>query len=235
MAGVNSEEFKAERKVDPAAAFQSIQEREAKQRELEQHKWTLDEVQELDRRSRLDVAATREYEALLPYIEASNKRGDFLYPHQMDRKQAQEYAESKGARGEVWSGAELRVISNTPDLWREYGKDIRLAQDTGRLFGGREGANFAGEDQREGTPGHERFKRELNAKLERIDHYRQAQQLITAAHDYAEELQAAGMQPRSISRELKKRVEQITALDHRYYPVREIPGYRELEDAANGE
>jgi hypothetical protein len=151
-----------EKRIDAANAFAEFKALLLAERELAEHKFTLDEVNRLRAEAAGDIDGLKRWNALHPAIAASNERGDYREPFQMSPK---EYAEYAGAIDRpVYTLADVHDImqavgastyetANSPDAraWRE---ELDRAQREGRIMvgpgGGEDPRPFADEtdDQR---------------------------------------------------------------------------------------
>jgi hypothetical protein len=211
-------------------AFDRYIERRKREQKLRNYRWTLDEVEDLQAESPPTL-----WLALKPFIDESNRRGDFKYPYQMNRKEAQAYLNSKGIEGEVWSQAEAKAIIQDTKLNEEYGPELNRARDEGRVVFGKKGANaggvhhFVGED---GRGAYDLFKRRFNAKLKRIDQYNEAQDMIAATRRKLKALAVEDTNVRLMHSYLVGQIRKIFKLSTNYYPVSSLDGYVGLKHAA---
>lgn len=215
---------------DAGEVFERYQKNEERLQRLGEHKFSLAAVERLK-----EELEPEELNVLMPFIEMSNSRNDFLYPHQMSRVQAQKYIdETRGTTSEVWSLAEINVCTDDKKLYDEYRDEILRAQAEKRIIfppNGSKQWHFDGEDNRSTTgPQYEAFKERLNAKLARIDNYKKAKALIAETCAERERLTMEKHGPRVILNYLTEKNKKLVALHHERYSVAEIEGFTAISN-----
>jgi hypothetical protein len=218
---------KNENAVDPVEVYQKRQERERQEKELRDHKWTWAEVEELENRTKdaSDLDAAREWTALKPYIDASHSRQEFSYPWELSRRDAQAYIEGKGVTGPVWSTREVAAIGRDPVLFAEYGNEARAAVNNGQVIDGP--GTLHGRIYHFANESDETFQKEFHRKLIDIDQRRTVEKTIAETASMLPTIKTAGVPKHYLEVQLAK----IWEDDTDWYPVDELPGYTELQDA----
>lgn len=217
---------KNENAADPVEVYQKLQERERKEAELSAHRFTLAEVQGLEAKAYGgDLEAMQEYKALSPWISASNSRGDFRYPWQFSRAEAQAYIKERGVSGPVWSLREVRAISSDPHLWETYRDILHEANEAGALITGPNSGR--GQIYHFRDESDEAFAKELYRKLAFIDQRRAAEKTIAETLEMLPEIKKAGIPRHYLDVQLAK----IWRDDTDWYPVDQLAGYGDLQNA----
>lgn len=218
-----------EKTIAVDAALEVFEERQAREQRLEAlraHKFTWDEVETLRTRSKEgDQDAARELSALGPFIEASRRRGDFVPPWELSRRDAQALIEARGVSGPVWSVREVAAIGRDPELFKEYGSEANAALASGQVITGPDmnkgrTYHFNGEDEKT-------FERELNAKLELVDKRRRAEAAIAAARQELGTATSVGCGKPFCEEALRN----VWRENSKTYPVERLEGYQTLVDA----
>jgi hypothetical protein len=228
--------------VTAADAFLEHRQRVNAEAELAAYKWTLPEVEKLKAGlagtgdAEADLVRYNKYQALTPYIEASRQRGEWKSKVDFTRAEAQAYIAEKGVTGDVWSVGEMNAIYRNPELYKEYGEELNRAKAEGRIFNPDPVAtmtgadlHFAGEGTRKNTPESEAFTRELNGKLESIDVYLRAAELVAETTAGAETMDPKQVGKRTLLGYLERQHAKIVALDQPLYPVNTLDGFAGLE------
>jgi hypothetical protein len=135
------------------ALFKDWRRKQAEQRELEDYQWSLREAQELENAVPNNAEAAARFKALQPFIEASNKRGDFKRLDQMTSAEVAEHCGFDGgtvflSEGDIRKiyaavGADDAKKAHTPiaAAWRA---EWAAAKKEGRFF---VGVDFEGDNE----------------------------------------------------------------------------------------
>lgn len=216
------------KQLDPLEVFERNEQREALAEKYATRKWTREEVEDWERRAAEDVSDLRELNALRPSMDASHARGEWKKRNELTRDEAQAVHGAEGGAGEIWSSGEIAAMTDT-GIYSEYRDEILRADKESRVFLRGRNQHFVGEGLRENSPGLKKFTAALNAKLQRIDNYKKAGEIIEETQRTVATLNAENISAELVRDTLKIALKEIRALDHPMYPVASLRNFDDIE------
>jgi len=222
--------------VDPLQAFDTHRKRRQLQKELDEYCWTLPEVEALQAAGREDVNASREYQSLLGYIEASKARGDFKDRTQFTRSEAVAHMGLPEGT-EIFSTGEIRAITQSDELRPALTDAMNQAQRENRIWNPAKGepVHFAGESLTEGTSEFATFDKEIDGKLGAVAAREKMLSIITETeNEFSAVVEGRNLPERHgkrYAREyLERQVKKVIECQHPRCSPETIPGYTEINN-----